>query len=86
MPERPQNLPSSPSRFVSGLASRWPQFNSSGCRRKRPLNLPGDLCYEAHAALIRDFDALVQDDEGDGERFTIGWRDGHWVKSSRGGR
>ncbi|MFD0151140.1 hypothetical protein ACWGQ4_02365 [Streptomyces sp. NPDC055721] len=50
------------------------------------LNPPGDLDYEAHAALIRDFDALVQDDEGDGERFTIEWRDGHWVKCSRGGR
>ncbi|MFC9706060.1 hypothetical protein ACFTWD_35835 [Streptomyces sp. NPDC056943] len=49
------------------------------------LHLPGDLEHEAHAALIRDFDTLIKD-EGDGQRFTVEWSDGRWVKSSRGGR
>ncbi|CUM35597.1 hypothetical protein BN2537_159 [Streptomyces venezuelae] len=48
---------------------------------KWALQLPGNLDYEAHAALIRDFDALVRE-HGDGERFTVEWRDGRWVKST----
>ncbi|MFE5596594.1 hypothetical protein [Streptomyces sp. NPDC056549] len=46
------------------------------------LHLPGNLDHEAHAALIRDFDTLVRD-HGDGARFTVEWRDGHWVKAAR---
>jgi hypothetical protein len=42
------------------------------------LHLPGNLDHEAHAALIRDFDTLVQE-LGDGERFTVEWRDGRWM-------
>ncbi|MEU3396523.1 hypothetical protein [Streptomyces filamentosus] len=48
------------------------------------LQLPGNLDHEAHAALIRDFDALVRE-HGDGERFTVEWRDGRWNKSADDG-
>ncbi|MFE6853942.1 hypothetical protein ACFVDH_24495 [Streptomyces sp. NPDC057674] len=43
------------------------------------LYLPGNLDHEAHAALIRDFDALTQDDN-DGQSFVIQWVEDRWVK------
>ncbi|GGR51772.1 hypothetical protein [Streptomyces roseolus] len=49
------------------------------------LLLPGDLDHEAHAALIRDFDDLVRD-ENDGQQIVIHWADGRWVKERRDGR
>ncbi|MER8047713.1 hypothetical protein [Streptomyces sp. NPDC094032] len=48
------------------------------------LRLPGNLDREAHAALIRDFDTLVRE-HGAGERFTVEWRGGRWVKSISNG-